>query len=147
MTEANNNTFSAVADKLATLPPGQPGQVLDLLARMLDRTDTALHKRSGISRATVNAKRTGRSPVRLEDLQPLARAIDAPIDVLLLRPSEAARWLLDHHGEQLDQRPEPGRRRPQSRCTALATLRSTPAMGRFMVPIATAKWGPAVVAA
>lgn len=141
------NTFDAVAERLAALPPDQPGRVLDLLARMLDRTDTALHKRSGISRATINAKRTGSSPVRLQDLQPLARAVDAPVDVLLLRPSEAARWLLDNHGDELDQRRELSRRRPQSRCTALATLRSTPEIGKFMVQIATVRWGPAVVAA
>lgn len=139
------NTFDAVAERLAALPPDQPGRVLDLLARMLDRTDTALHKRSGISRATINAKRTGSSPVRLQDLQPLARAVDAPVDVLLLRPSEAARWLLDHHGEQLDQRRELGRRRPQSRCTG--PLRSIVERGIVGVPIATVRWGPPVAAA
>lgn len=145
MTSEAHNTFSTVADKLAALPPGQPGKVLDLLARMLDRTDTALHERSGISRATVNAKRTGRSPVRLEDLQPLARAVDAPVDVLLLRPSEAARWLAEHLPDALDGDGEPGTRAPQSRCTG--PLRSIVERGMVCVPIATARWGPAVAAA
>lgn len=69
---------------------------------MLGLTDGEIHRRTGISRTTINNKRTGASPVRPEDLWPLSDALGVDIDTLLLRPSDAARWLTEHRPELLD---------------------------------------------
>lgn len=97
--------YSDVAATLEALPPDQTGRTLDLLARMLDLTDADMHRRTGgqMSRATVNAKRKGRSPVRPEDLWPLADALGVEIDVLLLAPNRAAAWFAEHLQSQLDE--------------------------------------------
>lgn len=103
--------YSDVAAALEALPPDQTGRTLDLLARMLDLTDADMHRRTGgqISRATVNAKRKGRSPVRPEDLWPLADALTVDIDVLLMPPAEAAAWLAEYRPEELNQPVAPGK--------------------------------------
>lgn len=99
--------YPEVASALREAPPGQAGRTVDLLARMQDLTDHDLHVRTGqaISRTSINQKRSGRSPVRAADLWPLADALGVEVDVLLLRPSEAARWLTEHRADELDGQP------------------------------------------
>ncbi len=126
MTDTPVARYSDVAAALEQAPTDQPGRTIDLLARMLDLTDAEVCERTGrqISRATVNAKRKRRSPVRPEDLWPLADALGTTIDVLLLAPSEAARWLVEHQPERLDAWESPGGRQGElsngverSKCT------------------------------
>ncbi|MEM7342469.1 MAG: helix-turn-helix transcriptional regulator, partial [Actinomycetota bacterium] len=74
--------------------PGAPGKVLDLLCRMLDLTDDQVAGRAGMSRATVNNKRNGRSEVTARDLVPLADALDVDVEIFLLSQAEAGMWLL-----------------------------------------------------
>lgn len=69
---------------------------------MLKLNDRKIEARSGISRQTINGKRSGASPIRARDLWPLADALGVEVDVLLLTPSAAARWLAEHHSAQLD---------------------------------------------
>lgn len=96
--------YPDVAVRLREVPPDQPGRTLDLLARMLDLTDEQLHERCGraLSRSVISHKRSGRSPVLARDLWPLADALGAEVDVLLLPPSMAAQWLVDHRSAELD---------------------------------------------
>lgn len=123
MTDTPVARYSDVAAALDAIPPDQPGRTLDLIARMLDLTDAEVCERTSrrISRATINAKRKRRSPVRAEDLWPLADALGLPIDVLLMPPAGAARWMADHHGELLDAVGLPGEPSTgfdRSRCTS-----------------------------
>ena len=126
MTDTPVARYSDVAAALDAIPPDQPGRTLDLIARMLDLTDLEVCERTGrrISRATVNAKRKRRSPMRVEDLWPLADALELSIDVLLMPPAAAARWLADHHAGLLDavglppNGGEPSTGVDRSRCTA-----------------------------
>lgn len=102
-------TYSEVAQALADIPDRRrPGRTVDLLARMLGLTDGEIHQRTGISRTTINNKRTGASPVRAEDLWPLSDALGVEIDVLLMSPSQAATWLVEHRSDELDG-PTPGK--------------------------------------
>lgn len=77
---------------------------------MQDLTDLDLHIRTGraISRTSINQKRSGRSPIRAADLWPLADALAVDVDVLLLRPSDAAAWLAEHRPDELN-REAPGK--------------------------------------
>lgn len=96
--------YPEVASALREVPPGQAGRTVDLLARMQDLTDHDLHARTGraISRTSINQKRSGRSPVRAADLWPLADALGVDVDVLLMPPSQAAAWLVEHRSDELD---------------------------------------------
>ena len=103
MTEPNRaRTFAEVVKALETIDGRQLSRTVDLLARMLDRTDQRLASASGISRPTINQKRTGGSPIRSTDLAPLAEALEVEVDVLLLPPTEAARWLVEHRPDLLN---------------------------------------------
>ena len=85
--------YTDVVATLSAIDPDQPGRVLDLLGRVLGLTDAAIAKRSKMSRATINAKRNGTSPVRLQDLGPLAAALEVPVEVLISSPRDALRWI------------------------------------------------------
>lgn len=111
--------LDAIADRT------QPARTLDLLVRMLKLNDRKMEARSGISRTTLNGKRSGASPIRARDLWPLADALEVDVDVLLLPPSQAATWLVEHQPERLDALESPGGRQgeqsrgvSQQRCTA-----------------------------
>ena len=101
-TPARARTYAELSEALARIDRTQPGRTFDLLARMLGRTDADLQHRTGISRQTINGKRTGASKVSAKDLWPLAEAVGVDVDVLLLPPSQAARWLAEHRADQLD---------------------------------------------
>lgn len=96
--------YTEVASALRELPPRQLSRTLDLLARMRGYNDGQLWERTGrfVGRTTLNQKRSGRTPIHPRDLWPLAEALDVDVDVLLLPPSEAARWLAEHRSAQLD---------------------------------------------
>jgi transcriptional regulator with XRE-family HTH domain len=96
--------YPDIAAALDKTPSGQANRTFDLVARMRDLTDHDVYELTGhsISRASINQKRSGRSPIRAGDLWPLADALGVDIDVLLLAPSAAARWLVDNHPELLD---------------------------------------------
>lgn len=109
-TPVRARSYAEVARALADIDDRRrPGRTFDLLARMLGLTDGELHRRTGISRTTINNKRTGSSPVRPEDLWPLSDALDVDIDVLLLQPSEAASWLAENRPDDLDHPEAPGK--------------------------------------
>lgn len=109
--------YPQVASALRETPHGQAGRTVDLLARMQDLTDLDLHVRTGraISRTSINQKRSGKSPVRAADLWPLADALAVDVDVLLMAPSAAARWLAEHRAERLDAPEPPGGRQGERR--------------------------------
>lgn len=96
--------YTDVASALRELPPRQLSRTFDLLARMRDYNDGELWERTGraMSRTTLNQKRSGRSPIRAIDLWPLAEAVGVEVDVLLMPPSQAAAWLVEHRADELD---------------------------------------------
>lgn len=109
-TPVRARSYAEVARQLADIEDRrQPGRAFDLLARMLGLTDGELHRRTGISRTTINNKRTGSSPVRPEDLWPLSDALGVDIEVLLLRPSDAASWLAENRPDDLNLPEAPGK--------------------------------------
>ena len=98
-----NSSYAEVARQLdAIADRNQPARTLDLLVRMLKLNDRKMEDRSGISRQTLNGKRSGASPIRARDLWPLADALEVEVDVLLMPPSQAAAWLVQHRSDELD---------------------------------------------
>lgn len=88
--------YSEVRRSLEALEdPDRPGRVLDLLARILDLTDERISDLSGLSRQTINRKRKGKSPVRAEDLWPLADALGVPMEMFWMAPWEAGKEVLE----------------------------------------------------
>lgn len=98
-----STSYAEVARQLdAIADRNQPARTFDLLVRMLRLNDRKIEARSGISRQTINGKRSGASPIKARDLWPLADALDVEVDVLLLSPSEAAAWLVEHRADDLN---------------------------------------------
>lgn len=61
-------SYADVARKLdAIADRTQPSRTFDLLVRMLRLNDRKIEARSGISRQTINGKRSGASPIRARD--------------------------------------------------------------------------------
>ena len=102
-TPIRTRSYAEVAQQLdAIADRTQPARTFDLLVRMLRLNDRKIEDRSGISRQTINGKRSGASPIRARDLWPLADALDVDVEVLLLPPSQAALWLVEHRADELD---------------------------------------------
>lgn len=109
-TPIRTRSYAEVAQQLdAIADRTQPARTFDLLVRMLKLNDRKIEARSGISRQTINGKRSGSSPIRARDLWPLADALDVDVEVLLLQPVEAARWLVENRPDELDQPEAPGK--------------------------------------
>lgn len=75
-------------------------RVLDLIARMLDLTDDQLAERTSWSRATVNAKRFGKSSLTVGDLVRLGEALDVAPEIFMKSPGDAAREILTTKAQQ-----------------------------------------------
>ena len=74
--------------------------MLDLIARMLDLTDGQLAERTSWSRATVNAKRSGKSSLTVGDLVRLGEALDVAPEIFMKSPGDAAREILTTKAQQ-----------------------------------------------
>lgn len=71
-------------------------QVLVALMRLHDVTDTAAGKACGKDRTWIEARRNGRSKLKLDDLELLAEAFGIPPTVFFMEPGEAVKWSLDN---------------------------------------------------
>jgi transcriptional regulator with XRE-family HTH domain len=75
-------------------------QVLSALMDLHDLTDTALGKACGKDRTWIEARRNGRTPFKLADLERLAGALDMPVTMFFEEPREVVRWSLDNPTDQ-----------------------------------------------
>ena len=75
-------------------------QVLSSLMRLHGLNDTAAGKAFGKDRTWVEARRNGRSSIKLADLEVIAKALDLPPTVFFMEPAEAIRYSLDNPSDQ-----------------------------------------------
>lgn len=75
-------------------------QVLSALMRLHDVTDTAAGEACGKDRTWIEARRNGRSKLKLDDLEQLAKGLQVPPTVFFMEPAEAIRYSLDNPTEQ-----------------------------------------------
>lgn len=76
--------YQEVVERYEQMVPGHVNDTLDAIATALRVTDGELHRRTGISRPTINGMRAGRVRIAPEKLWPLASALDVEVDVLLM---------------------------------------------------------------
>lgn len=124
-----STTYEQLLARYDALGPDHFADVLDGIATAVGASDDEIHRRSGISRQTINGMRAGRTPIRPDKLWPLASALDTDLEVFLISdPTEAVRAALA--GRRYDRATrrflppgatghgvEPRRSRARSRCT------------------------------
>lgn len=77
-----------------------PRTALDAVARYYNLSDAALALKvgGGLKRNTVQARRAGDTQLRTRELGGFSDALHVPVDVLLMSPTDALRWIIDHEG-------------------------------------------------
>lgn len=67
-------------------------RTIDTLRRLRGFTDQTLADHAGMSRSQIEARRSGRTAIDLDDLERIAVALDVPTPVLLMEPHEAVKY-------------------------------------------------------
>ena len=76
---------------------------INTLRRFRGYSDARLAEKAGMSRSQVEARRSLRSVIDVDDLERLAKGLGVPTPVLLLDANEAIRWVIDNEESDGDQ--------------------------------------------
>lgn len=84
---------------LLTEDEDQAREVLNHLSRLRGFTDARIAARAGMTRGTVQGKRSGITRIGIADAAKLAKALDVEPIVFFMTPDDAIRWVLDNRPE------------------------------------------------
>jgi len=96
--------------------------VLHKLMAALDVTDAELGRRLNVSRQTIHSRRTGRTPMAVEDVYAIASALNVDPVIFLGTASAALAWLAEHRAQELDEPSRTAGGRPEYECTRPSLL-------------------------